>query len=185
MVLSEQQRKDLIERLKKGREAAKQNKIELEERGVIDAKPTPTPTPAKPSNPMPFKEPEPPKPKVKHLMKIKHEPEPEPEPESNTEESEEIKLPPKKNNKKVDVVPLEKAFDNIQAPQPRSKPIDIKKPEPYLKIKLYKEPSNPSLITSLVNDLNQLEKPVEKPVKPKKANPEESTLKDLCKLYFN
>lgn len=186
MVLSEQQKKDLIERLKKGREQAKEKKL----------------------NEATTQE------KTKSKPKSKSEPEPEPvkksnskkiqvndnESSSDTEDSvqvpdvvPDVKESIKKESKKNQSLPIEKAFDEMQV---KSKPIDIppKKEKPYLKIKLYKEPSNPNLINKFVNIVNETEEsePVtkHKEAEPKKSvEPEKSErekhLERLCRLYFN
>ncbi len=182
MVLSEQQKKDLIERLKKGREQAKEKKLneattQEKTKSKSKSKPEPEPEPIKKSN----------------SKKIQVD---ENESSSDTEDS--VQVPDvvpnvKKESKKTQSVPLEKAFDEMKL---KSKPIDIpvKKEKPYLKIKLYKEPSNPNLINKFVNSINETDEP-EPVIKHKEAEPKKSIepekserekhLERLCKLYFN
>jgi hypothetical protein len=186
MVLSEQQKKDLIERLKKGREQAKEKKLNeatTQEKSKSKSKPEPEPEPA------PVKK--------SNSKKIQVS---ENESSSDTEDSvqvrdvvSDVKESVKKEFKKTQSVPLEKAFDEMKL---KSKPIDIppKKEKPYLKIKLYKEPSNPNLINKFVNSINETDEP-EPVIKHKEAEPKKSVepekserekhLERLCKLYFN
>lgn len=191
MVLSEQQKKDLIERLKKGREQAKEKKLnEATTQTKISkskSKPTPTPEP----------EPEP----VKKTSSKKLEKVSDHESSSDTENSIDV-VPDVKPKVKSQSVQLEEAFDQMKV---KSKPIDIptkkiksEKEKPYLKIKLYKEPNNPNLINKFVNIINETEetdkinknnhqevkKTVESQPVPEKSE-REKHLERLCRIYFN
>jgi len=186
MVLSEQQKKDLIERLKKGREQAKEKKLNEE----ATQKKTSKPKKAEP-------EPEP----VKKTSSKKLEKVNDHESSSDTEKSIDD-VPDVKPKVKNQSVNLEEAFDQMKV---KSKPIDIpkkvktEKDKPYLKIKLYKEPNNPNLINKFVNIINETEETqpikkdnhqdVKKFVEPQPKEPEkterEKHLEKLCRIYFN
>jgi len=183
MVLSEQQKKDLIERLKKGRETAKEKKLN-EANKQVELKSTKSS-------------------KSKKVVKeVVNDVESASESDTSIEhddtpivKKESKKVEPKKESKPSQVaLPLEEAFDQMNV---KSKPIDIpqsKKEKPYLKIKLYKEPANPNLINKFVNSINETEetatiKKNKEPETTKSIEPEKSErekhLERLCRLYFN
>lgn len=88
-------------------------------------------------------------------------------------------------------VKVEDALSNL----PKVDKLEKKKKEkekPYLKIKLYKEPSNPGMINKLVDSINEDLKD-DKPKRIQKSEPipipqiseRQKKLQELCKIYFN
>ena len=173
MVLSDEQKQALLERLKKGKEKKAQEKAQLEK------------------------------------QQLKKEDVKEVEVNSTFKEiNEDIKPPIEDINKKS--IPIDEAFSNLPKKEKVEKVEKLEKKtkeKPYLKIKLYKEPSNPDLINNLVDTLNNVKN--QKESKTDKETESEKTvqsnsikepvqniqnryieernkkLAQLCKLYFN
>ena len=170
MVLSDEQKKALLERLQKGKEKKAQEKAQLEKEQIKkeDVKEVEVKKPFKEIN-------------------------------------EDIKPPIEDINKNS--VSIDEAFSTLPKKEKVEKLEKKTKEKPYLKIKLYKEPTNPDLINNLVQtlngetnqsksktekeqkatesvELNSIKNPVQN-VQNRYIEEREKKLKDLCRLYFN
>lgn len=159
MVISLQEKEVLLKRLEKARQAkiAKKQAL-LEEKAKVESLPKPEPEP----EPKPVTEPVPvsvPIPVVAEALAP---------PNLIVKEDDEIKLPPKiKKSKKV----VETSDDESM----EKKPVKKVKQTPYLKLKIYKEPSNPVAFQNLMEALNEPAeepKPTPQPVVEQKASNE-------------
>jgi hypothetical protein len=145
MVISDAEKKVLLQRLELAR-VAKQKKA-AEAKAAKDAKQPLAPAPA----PAPVPEPEP------VVVEEKHAPAGAPTPLEKPPASEPIDIPPipdlvkasKKPAKKV-VLPDSDSDDEPVMPKKKT----VKKDIPYMKIKLYKEPSNPEAFQHLLEAVN-------------------------------
>lgn len=141
MVISDAEKKVLLQRLELAR-VAKQKKA-AEAKAAKEAKQPPAPAPA----PAPVPEPE---------------PLPEPEPvvvEEKPPASTPIDIPPVPDLVSASKRPAKKVSlpdsDSEEEPvMPKKKKVEKKKDVPYMKIKLYKEPSNPEAFQQLLEAVN-------------------------------
>lgn len=132
MVISDSEKKVLLERLEKAR-IAKQAKAAEAKKAKEQAAPAPAPVPA-----------------------------PEPEPvvvEEKPPASDPIDIPPvpdlvKASKKPVKKVVLPDSDSEEEVVMPKKKKTTAKKDVPYMKIKLYKEPSNPEAFQQLLEAVN-------------------------------
>jgi len=152
MVISDAEKKILLERLEKAR-IAKQAKAA--EKKAADAKkaPAPAPAPAPVPEPEPLPEPEP------VVVEEKHAPAGAPTPLENPPASTPIDIPPVPDLVSASKRPAKKVSlpdsDSEEEPvMPKKKKVEKKKDVPYMKIKLYKEPSNPEAFQQLLEAVN-------------------------------
>ena len=140
MVISDSEKKVLLQRLELAR-VAKQKKA-AEAKAAKEAKQPPAPAPA----PVPVPEPEPvPEPVVA---------------EERPPASDPIDIPPVPDLVKASKKPAKKVVlpdsdsEEEEVVMPKKKKKTVKKDVPYMKIKLYKEPSNPEAFQHLLEAVN-------------------------------